>query len=156
MLAELRDVQIARGGGGSPTPSETMMTTIRTWLLALPLVTLPVTTLAVEGAKSLCLLGKRGPLAGLIPRPGWYVTNDLYHYHGHASAELPIAGSINSGVTADALVNIFQLSWTTEFQANGGRLAIGAVVPYGPWTWRQMPRRPCRAGCHWRHPRRTR
>ncbi|MEA3411152.1 MAG: hypothetical protein U9R74_06395 [Pseudomonadota bacterium] len=34
---------------------------------------------AVEGAKSLYLLGKRGPLAGLIPKPGWYLTNDVYY-----------------------------------------------------------------------------
>jgi hypothetical protein len=27
---------------------------------------------AVEGGKSLYLLGKSGPLAGLIPKPGWY------------------------------------------------------------------------------------
>lgn len=52
----------------------------RTYLLALPLLTLPVASFAVEGAKSLYLLGKRAPLAGLIPKPGWYVTNDIYLY----------------------------------------------------------------------------
>ena len=34
---------------------------------------------AAEGGKSLYLLGKRALLAGLIPRPGWYMSNDVYH-----------------------------------------------------------------------------
>jgi hypothetical protein len=88
---------------------------------------------AAEGGKTLYLLGKRGPLAGLIPKPGWYVTNDLYHYQGDIAGEIPIAGSIDSGVSADAWVNVFRMTWITDTvtELAGARLAFGAVVPYG-------------------------
>jgi hypothetical protein len=51
---------------------------------------------AVEGGKSLYLLGKRGPLAGLIPKPGWYITNDMYYYSSDTDQEIPIAGLLNN------------------------------------------------------------
>ncbi len=57
----------------------------------MPLLRIPFTTLllfaltaapgidagAAEGGKSLYLPGKRGPLAGLIPKPSSYVTIDV-------------------------------------------------------------------------------
>ena len=88
-------------------------------------------TFAAEGGTSLYLLGKRGPLAGLIPKPGWYVTNDVYHYTGDIAAEIPIAGTVDSGVSADAWVNILQLTWITDTELAGARLALGAVLPAG-------------------------
>lgn len=86
---------------------------------------------AVEGGKSLYLLGKRGPLAGLIPKPGWYITNDLYHYSGDTDQEIPIAGLLNEGVSADAFVNLLQTTWITDISIGNSRLALGAVVPFG-------------------------
>lgn len=50
---------------------------------------------AAEGGKSLYLLGKRGPLAGLIPKPGYYVTNDFYYYSGDNNELVPIGDRIN-------------------------------------------------------------
>ncbi len=88
-------------------------------------------TYAVEGGKSLYLLGKRGPLAGLIPKPGWYVTNDMYSYNGDTDQEIPIAGLLNKGVSADALVNILQATWISETRLGNGRLAVAGIVPYG-------------------------
>ncbi|MEA3302541.1 MAG: transporter [Pseudomonadota bacterium] len=86
---------------------------------------------AVEGGKSLYLLGKRGPLAGLIPKPGWYITNDLYYYSGDTDQEIPIAGLLNKGVSADAVANLLQTTWITDINIGNSRLALGAVVPYG-------------------------
>ena len=86
---------------------------------------------AVEGGKSLYLLGKRGPLAGLLPKPGWYITNDLYYYSGDTDQEIPIAGLLNEGVSADAFVDILQATWITDVNLGNSRLAVGALVPYG-------------------------
>lgn len=86
---------------------------------------------AVEGGKSLYLLGKRGPVAGLIPKPGWYVTNDLYYYDGDSNQEFPIAGLLNKGISAEAQVNLLQATWITDTRLGNSRLAIGGTVPYG-------------------------
>ncbi len=86
---------------------------------------------AAEGGKSLYLLGKRGPLAGLIPKPGWYYTNDVYVYSGDTDQEIPIAGLLNQGVSADAVVNIAQMTWITDTKLGNSRLALGMVLPYG-------------------------
>ena len=51
-------------------------------LVALSVACLWGNAYAAEGGKSLYLLGKRGPLAGLIPKPGWYLSNDVYVYSG--------------------------------------------------------------------------
>ena len=50
---------------------------------------------AVEDGESLYLPGKRDPLAGLIPKPGWYVTDDLFYFNGDSDQEFPVAGLLN-------------------------------------------------------------
>ena len=87
--------------------------------------------LATDGGASLYLLGKRGPVAGLIPKPGLYLTNDVYYYDASADAQLPLGGQVSSGVDAEALVNIAQLTWVTDTVLGDARLAIGALLPYG-------------------------
>ena len=85
---------------------------------------------AVEGGRSLYLLGKRGPLAGLIPKAGWYISNDMYYYNGDTDQKLPIAGVTGQNVSADALANIFQITRITETSLPGdARLAVGMVIP---------------------------
>ena len=88
-------------------------------------------TQAAEGGKSLYLLGKRGPLAGLLPKPGWYYTNDVYVYSGDTNQEIPIAGLLNQGVSADAVVNIAQFTRITDTKLGNARLALGMVIPFG-------------------------
>ena len=100
-------------------------------LLLLPIAGLWSNAHAVEGGKSLYLLGKRGPVAGLIPKPGWYVTDDLYFYNGDSDQEFPIAGLLNEGISADAYVNVLQATWITDTKLGDARLAIGGVLPYG-------------------------
>lgn len=104
--------------------SRLLKTLICVWLVAAA-----PPTFAAEGGKSLYLLGKRGPVAGLIPKPGWYLTNDVYHYTGDTDAEIPIAGTVDSGVNADAWVNLLQLTWITDTELAGARLALGTVLP---------------------------
>ncbi len=103
-----------------------------TGLLMLSLTALScVDAWAGEGGKSLYLLGKRGPLAGLIPKPGWYVTNDVYYYSANSDNLVPISGRVTQGVDVEALVDILQMTWVTDFNPVDGRLALGAVIPYG-------------------------
>lgn len=86
---------------------------------------------ADEGGKSLYLLGKRGPLAGLIPKPGWYVSDDVYHYRADSDELVPIAGRVNQGVSVEAWINLLQVTWITDIDLSGARVALGAVLPYG-------------------------
>ncbi len=85
---------------------------------------------AVEGGRSLYLLGKRGPMAGLIPKPGVYITNDVYHYSGSTDQKLPIAGIVSQNVTADATSNLLQTTWITDTELQDARLALGLLIPY--------------------------
>jgi hypothetical protein len=99
---------------------------------------------AAEGGKSLYLLGKRGPLAGLIPKPGWYATNDVYYYRANSDNLVPIGGRVNQGVEVEALVDLLQLTWITDIVPQRHRSA-----PAWAWCWavcsryRQGPRRSC-------------
>jgi len=99
--------------------------------LLMTTLTLLSSAYAAEGGKSLYLLGKRGPLAGLIPKPGWYYTNDVYVYSGDTDQEIPIAGLLNQGISADAVANLAQVTWITDTKLGNGRLALGGVIPFG-------------------------
>ncbi len=48
-------------------------------------VLLSPVTHADDGGKSVYLLGKRGPLAAFVPKPGFYLSNDVYSYDGSSS-----------------------------------------------------------------------
>ena len=101
-------------------------------LMLIPLLLTSICVGAAEGGKSLYLLGKRGPLAGLIPKAGVYLENDVYHYSGQFSGGVPIAGGIHGDIDANVLVNILQATWVDDADIlDGGRLALGAVLPYG-------------------------
>jgi hypothetical protein len=95
------------------------------------LLALPRPASADDGGKSSYLLGMRGPLAAFVPKPGWYLTDSVYHYDAHSDDFLPIADRIVQQVDAKATLNIAQLTWVTELQPVGGRLAVSAVLPYG-------------------------
>jgi hypothetical protein len=86
---------------------------------------------AVEGGGSVYLLGKRGPLAAFVPKPGVYLTNDVYYYDGGRDGLAPIGERLVGNVSAQALVNIAQVSWVTDLQLWGGRVAVSAVLPIG-------------------------
>lgn len=86
---------------------------------------------AVEGGGSNYLLGVRGPLAAFVPKPGVYLTDNVYYYDAGRSDLTPINDFIVGNVSAQALMNIAQVTWVTDVSVLGGRLAFSGVLPYG-------------------------
>jgi len=86
---------------------------------------------AVEGGGSNYLLGVRGPLAAFVPKPGVYLTDNVYYYDAGRSDLTPIGDRIVGDISAEALMNIAQVTWVTDVNVLGGRLAFAGVLPYG-------------------------
>jgi hypothetical protein len=86
---------------------------------------------AAEGGTGNYLLGKRGPLAAFVPKPGWYLTNDVYFMSGDRSELTPLGDRVVGDVDAEALINIAQFTWVADATVLGGRLALSGVLPYG-------------------------
>jgi len=86
---------------------------------------------ADDGGKSVYLLGKRGPLAAFVPKPGFYLSNDVYSYDASSSNLLPFGDRVVQDVSAQALMDIPQFTWVTDVTVAGGRLAFSVVTPFG-------------------------
>jgi hypothetical protein len=86
---------------------------------------------AVEGGGSNYLLGMRGPLAAFVPRPGWYLTNNVYYYDAGRDDLAPIGNRVVGDISAEALMNIAQVSWVTDATLLGGRVALSGLLPFG-------------------------
>ncbi len=86
---------------------------------------------AAEGGAGVYLLGKRGPLAAFVPKPGWYLTNDVFLLNADRSELTPLGDRIVGNVDAEALINIAQFTWVADMTVLGGRLAFTGVLPYG-------------------------
>jgi hypothetical protein len=90
---------------------------------------------ADDGGKSVYLLGKRGPLAAFVPKPGFYLSNDVYSYDASSSDLLPLGDRLGDhvmqDVSAQALMDIPQFTWVTDVTVAGGRLAFSALIPFG-------------------------
>src|SRR5690625_1464677 len=69
---------------------------------------------ATEHGMGMYLLGSKGPLAGVVPAPGLYLQNDLYHYRARAGTDtkLPMGGEIGLGIKARALIDVPTLIWS--------------------------------------------
>jgi len=100
-------------------------------VVALAFAALAPAAQAAEGGSGSYLLGKRGPLAAFVPKPGWYLTNDVFYLTGDRSELMPLGDRIVGDVDAEALINIAQLTWVADTTILGGRLALSAVLPYG-------------------------
>ena len=100
-------------------------------VVALAFAALAPVAQAAEGGSGSYLLGKRGPLAAFVPKPGWYLTNDVFFLTGDRSELMPLGDRIVGDVDAEALINIAQLTWVADTTILGGRLALSAVLPYG-------------------------
>ena len=87
--------------------------------------------LAVDGGKNVYLLGKRGPLAAFIPKPGIYLSNDIFNYDASYDGAIPLGGRLASDISAEALMDIPQFTWVTDVSVLGGRLAFSALAPFG-------------------------
>jgi len=86
---------------------------------------------AVEGGGSNYLLGVRGPLAAFVPKPGVYLTNNVFYYDAGRDDLTPITDLVVGNIAAEALTNIAQVTWVTEVNVLDGRLAFSGVLPYG-------------------------
>ena len=86
---------------------------------------------AVEGGSSNYLLGMRGPLAAFVPKPGVYLTNNVYYYDAGRDDVTPIDKRVVGNISANALMNIAQVSWVTDQTLWGGRVALSGLLPYG-------------------------
>jgi hypothetical protein len=88
-----------------------------------------------DGGKSVYLLGKRGPLAAFVPKPGIYLSNAVYSYNGSSSDLVPLGDRLGDhvvqDVSAQALMDIPQFTWVTDVTVGGGRLAFSALIPFG-------------------------
>jgi hypothetical protein len=62
---------------------------------------------ATEGGASLYVPGLRGPLAGVVPPPGFYFNNDAYCYSGElpCARRLQIGGAVVSNIKQRAYVD---------------------------------------------------
>jgi hypothetical protein len=100
-------------------------------LSALVLTGLAPTADAAEGGAGVYLLGKRGPLAAFVPKPGWYLTNDVFFLTADRSELTPLGDRIVGNVEAKPLINIAQFTWVVDTTVLGGRLAFTGVLPYG-------------------------
>ncbi len=87
--------------------------------------------MAADGGTGVYLLGKRGPLAAFVPKPGWYLTNDVYYYDAGSSDYLPLGDRVVQQADVQALIDIVQLTYVTDLTVFGGRLAFSGVLPYG-------------------------
>jgi hypothetical protein len=87
---------------------------------------------AVEGGAGWYLLGSKGSLAGILPPPGLFYTNDLYWYSGDANAsrQFPTqGGQLALGISADAFVSVNTALYVAPAPFFGGRVAFGVVLP---------------------------
>ncbi len=87
---------------------------------------------AVDGGAGFYILGGKGSLAGILPPPGLFYTNDIYYYSGDASGsvEFPtVGGDLAIGLEADVAVSINTLLYVSPEPVLGGRFAFGGVLP---------------------------
>ncbi len=89
------------------------------------------TGFAGEGAKSVYLMGKAGPTAGLMPGPGLYIKDDVYFYSGSTDELIPSSGRLVQELDATALINLTTITWVPGTKIGGGTLGLGLLIPYG-------------------------
>lgn len=88
---------------------------------------------AAEGGIGFYLLGGRGPMAGYVPAPGFYVQNDVYYYEGSlgGNRQLPSGGQILAEVDGAVTADFLTATWVLPTELLGGNLAIGFLLPFG-------------------------
>ncbi len=84
---------------------------------------------AVEGGLGAYLLGSRDTLAGIVPPPGTYVSNDFIYQRGSLS-DVSVGGV--PVVSADVEVFIYKTSFTHVFDTElwGGSPALNMDIPF--------------------------
>ena len=86
-------------------------------------------TLAVEGGTGAYLLGSRDSLAGVVPPPGTYITNDIIHLSGEAEG-LSIGGRVLTNAENSVLINKLSITQSFDLDVFGGTPAFNVNIPY--------------------------
>ena len=88
---------------------------------------------ATESGASLYVPGFRGPLAGIVPPPGFYFESDFYSYSGRLSAttQTQIGGAVLSNVKVQARAAFVTPTWVTPVEILGGNLGFALSLPFG-------------------------
>jgi hypothetical protein len=88
---------------------------------------------ATEGGVSFYIPGLKGPLAGVVPPPGFYFQNDLYLYNGEfgRSRQIEIGGAVVVDVKQESAINFATPIWVTPVNVLGGNLAFSLTMPFG-------------------------
>ena len=91
---------------------------------------------AAEAATGAYLLGFRGPLAGIIPPPGFYFEYDFYHYSGELGGGrvFQSGGVVAANIKQNSNINLATPLWVTPVEIFGGLLGFSVVVPFGEPT----------------------
>ncbi|MFG1364188.1 SphA family protein [Xanthobacter versatilis] len=93
----------------------------------------PAPAEAAENGIGFYLLGGRGPMAGYIPPPGFYVQDDFYYYSGSigGNKQFPAGGQILAEVNAQIVADFLTATWVLPTEVFGGNLAVGLLLPFG-------------------------
>lgn len=80
---------------------------------------------ATETGVSFYIPGLRGPLAGIVPSPGFSFQNELYFYDGRigGARNIEIGGNIVARVKQQARIDCATPIWVTPLEIFGGSLA---------------------------------
>ncbi len=93
----------------------------------------PERAVAAESLSGVYLLGFRGPLAGILPPPGFYFENDYYQYDGklRAGRSFSTGGFSGVGLKSQLRVDVLTPIWITPWEIFGGKLGFSALIPIG-------------------------
>src|SRR3954451_20160651 len=88
---------------------------------------------AAESAQGVCVLGNRGPLAGVTPPPGFYFESETYYYSGNLGGgrTFQSGGVVAANVKLDMSANFATPIWVTPVEILGGNLGFSITIPFG-------------------------
>ncbi|MGX9978702.1 SphA family protein [Methylobacterium fujisawaense] len=88
---------------------------------------------AAEYAQGIYVLGNRGPLAGVIPPPGFYFESETYFYQGDLGGNRVFQGGgvVAANVKIDFSANFATPIWVTPIEILGGNLGFSITIPFG-------------------------
>jgi hypothetical protein len=88
---------------------------------------------AAEYAQGIYVLGTRGPLAGVIPPPGFYFESETWFYEGTLGANRIFQGGgvVAAGVKNFTAAEFATPIWVTPAEILGGNLGFAITIPFG-------------------------
>lgn len=88
---------------------------------------------AAEYAQGIYVLGNRGPLAGVIPPPGFYFESESYFYQGDLGGNRVFQGGgvVAANVKINFSANFATPIWVTPVEILGGNLGFSITIPFG-------------------------